>query len=136
MKSLKKTSKAYFILRQIVNLGGSALITQLGNGCLSTINSAILLLKDRCYIEINETRVIATENGKAVVASVEHIESTVISPSLKLVPVRSISNAMTGRKPLSMAGMYASVRVEGLSFKNEPSLMGSIRKLPSGEVVD
>ncbi|GGX01530.1 hypothetical protein [Undibacterium macrobrachii] len=38
-------------------------------------------------------------------------------------------------RPLVLGNMYANVRPDGLTYRCEPSLMGSTRKLPSGEVV-
>lgn len=38
-------------------------------------------------------------------------------------------------KPAKLPDWRAHVRPDGLTYRNEPSLMGSTRKLPSGEVV-
>lgn len=52
------------------------------------------------------------------------------------VPVtpRRVVNVLH-RKPLAAANLFANVRPDGLTYREIPSLMGSQRKLPSGEVV-
>jgi hypothetical protein len=48
---------------------------------------------------------------------------------------RTIQNGVTSARPLSLAAVYANVRPDGVTFRSEPSLMGSTRKLPNGEVI-
>ena len=98
-------------------------------------------LESRCWqiislnlVFLNGTNWVLMSAGAAVVKG--HPVAPVGLPAPAIAAVsRSIQNGVTSAKPLSMAGIYANVRAEGLTFKTEPSLMGLTRKLPSGEVI-
>lgn len=53
---------------------------------------------------------------------------------LPVVPVQVVKSAYS-MKPANLPDWRANVRPEGLLYRNEPSLMGTTRKLPSGEIV-
>jgi len=50
------------------------------------------------------------------------------------VTPRRVVNVLN-RKPLSATNLFANVRKDGLTYREIPSLMGNVRKLPNGEVV-
>lgn len=49
-------------------------------------------------------------------------------------PPRRVVNVLN-RKPLVATNLFANVRQDGLAYREIPSLMGNVRKLPNGEVV-
>lgn len=53
---------------------------------------------------------------------------------LPVVPVQ-VAKSSYSMKPVNLPDWRANVRPDGLTYRNEPSLMGTTRKLPSGEVV-
>ena len=53
---------------------------------------------------------------------------------LPVVPVSPVKPPYS-MKPVKLPDWRANVRPEGLLYRNEPSLMGATRKLPSGEIV-
>ncbi|MFZ6801947.1 hypothetical protein [Undibacterium sp. Di24W] len=50
-------------------------------------------------------------------------------------PVVEVRHATYSMKPLKQPDWRAMVRPDGLTYRNEPSLMGTTRKLPNGEIV-
>jgi hypothetical protein len=103
-------------------------------------------LRNRCWQIFTENMVVASGSRwillTAGVAEVEaHLKvvGPAKSPAVSVVGQvalpRTIQNGVTSSRPLSLAGIYANVRPDGITFRDEPSLMGSTRKLPSGEVL-
>ncbi len=54
---------------------------------------------------------------------------------LPAVPVQ-VAKSSYSMKPANLPDWRANVRPDGLTYRNEPSLMGTTRKLPNGEIVE
>jgi hypothetical protein len=101
-------------------------------------------LRTRCWQLFSEGMV-ATSGSRWILltAGIAAVESNLASMSVAKAPAfvgqvalpRTIQNGVTSTKPLSLAAVYANVRPDGVTFRSEPSLMGSTRKLPNGEVI-
>ncbi len=59
----------------------------------------------------------------------------VFVPSLPMAVPSPIAKSPYAMKPAKLPDWRVNVRPDGLTYRNEPSLMGTTRKLPSGEIV-
>lgn len=112
------------LLRESEHLTNSKLI----NRC------ALAIIKNLVHVDGAEWKL--TSGGACLVDSMSLAPFPQNETPLQKAAQRTIHNSMESKKPYSMADIYKNVRTDGLSFLAEPSLMGVVRKLPSGEVVE
>ena len=135
MKRISKDSNAYAVLRNLVSLGGKANRESLLKGIgPRDFYHAMESLRSRFLVEmISEDGLElfkATPAGKGQVAEYEY--APVAEKPLQMVLPR-VAKPFT---PLRMSCGAVPYRPGSDDHRQIPSLMGSIRNLPSGEVIE
>lgn len=135
MIRIKKESAAYAVLKSLVDLGGVAPRATLSTGIRAAVFYHVMeSLTSRFLVEVIHQQggdvVKATVAGKEQVFEYEYMP--MVSAPLQMVLPR-VPKPFT---PLRMSLGAAPYRPGSDEHKQIPSLMGAIRRLPSGEVIE
>lgn len=132
MTRLKPTSGAYVLLEKLVYLGGRALRKEFAQAGNRALRNKLQALDMRNFVREEGDMLIATAEGKKEVGDRDARKMAVVKPALPVVvaPAR-----VRIQRPLRANRGVAPYRPGAEDYRCIPSLMGAVRKLPSGEVV-
>lgn len=121
------------MLVKLVDLGGTAIRSQFAEKNPANLNSKISSLENHCLIQVNGDRLIVTKSGKTLVAERQWAFAPA-KPKFVGEIAQPRTPAVTRTLKITMgAAPYRPGMNDHLSI---PSLMGTTRKLPSGEIVE
>jgi len=132
MNRLDPRSGAYMLLQKLVNLGGRALRKEFAQSGHQALRNKLRTLEARNFVREEGDSLIATVEGKKEVGEREARKLASMKPvaAAIVVPVRARI-----QRPLRANRGAVPYRPGSDDYRAIPSLMGVVRKLPSGEVV-
>ncbi|MBR7792323.1 hypothetical protein KDM87_06895 [Undibacterium sp. FT147W] len=132
MTRLKPSSGAYMLLEKLVNLGGRALRKEFAQSGHQALRNKLRTLEARNFVREEGDSLIATVEGKKEMGAREARKLAAMRPA---VPVAVAPVRIRIQRPLRANRGVAPYRPGSDEYRSIPSLMGVVRKLPSGEVV-
>lgn len=132
MTRLKPTSGAYMLLEKLVYLGGRALRKEFAQSGHQALRNKLRTLEARNFVREEGDSLIATVEGKKEVGERDARKLAAMAPA---VPVITVPVRVRIQRPLRGNRGAAPYRPGSDDYRAIPSLMGVVRKLPSGEVV-